>query len=97
MRLLVDAAFVIDYLKDDPGAVSCWAEVFGRGDDPVISEIVVCDVRACLRDRDVAASAAFIEPVEFIQPGPEHALLVGQWRASARAMGRSLSLADSLR
>ena len=96
MRLLVDAAFVIDYLKDDPGAVS-WAEVFGCGDDPVISEIVVCDVRACLRDRDVAAFAAFIEPVEFIQPDPEHALLVGQWRASARAMGRSLSLAHSLR
>lgn len=96
MRLLVDSAFVIDYLKDDPGAVSRWAEVFARGDDPVINEIVVCEVRAGLREREVAAFAAFIEPVEFVQHGPEHALLAGKWRAEARAMGRSLSLADAL-
>ena len=96
MRLLVDSAFVIDFLKDDPGAVSRWGEVFGRGDDPVINEIVACEVRAGLREREVAAFVAFLEPIEFVQPGPDHALLAGQWRAEARAMGRSLSLADAL-
>jgi len=96
MRLLVDSAFVIDYLKDDAGAVGRWAEAFGRGDEPFINEIVVCEVRAGLREWDVPDFEAFLQPVEFIQPGPEHALMAGRWRADARAMGRSLSLADAL-
>jgi len=96
MRLLVDSAFVIDYLGDDPRAVLRWADVFGRGDDPVINEIVVCEVRAGLRDQEIAPFEAFLEPIEFVQPGPDHALLAGRWRAEARAKGRSLSLADAL-
>jgi len=96
MRLLVDSAFVIDYLRDDAGAVMRWDEVFGRGDEPLINEIVVCEVRAGLREHSVAAFNAFLEPIEFVQPGPEHALLAGRWRAEARASGRALSLADSL-
>jgi len=96
MRLLVDSAFVIDYLKDDAGAVARWAEAFGRGDEPLINEIVVCEVRAGLRAWDVPDFEAFLRPVEFIQPGPEHSLIAGRWRAEARAMGRSLSLADAL-
>jgi predicted nucleic acid-binding protein len=96
MRLLVDSAFVIDFLKNDPGAVARWADTFGRGDDPAINEIVVCEVRAGLRDHEVAALETFLEPVEFVQPGPEHAMLAGRWRAEARAIGRSLSLADAL-
>ena len=96
MRLLLDSAFVIDYLKDDPVAVARWAEVFGQGDDPVINEIVVCEVRTGLRDHEVTLFEAFLEPIEFVQPGPEHGLLAGQWRAEARIVGRSLSLADAL-
>lgn len=96
MRLLVDSAFVIDYLRADPGAVMRWDEVFGRGDEPLINEIVVCEVRAGLRGSDVPPFEAFLEPIEFVQPGPEHALLAGRWRAEAREIGRSLSLADAL-
>lgn len=96
MRLLVDSTFVIDYLKDDPAAVARWDDAFGRGDEPLINEVVVCEVRTGLRERGVRAFELFLEPVEFIQPSPEHALLAGQWRAEARIIGRSLSLADSL-
>jgi predicted nucleic acid-binding protein len=96
MRLLVDSAFVIDYLKDDPGAVARWNEVFNRGDEPVINEIVVCEVRAGLRETDAAPFSAFLEPIELTQPGPQHALMAGEWRAQARATGRHLSLADAL-
>jgi hypothetical protein len=96
MRLLFDSAFVIDYLKDDPGAVLRRADVFRRGDEPVINEIVVCEVRAGLRAPQIAPFEAFLEPIEFLQPGPDHALLAGRWRAEARAVGRSLSLADAL-
>jgi predicted nucleic acid-binding protein len=96
MRLLVDSAFVIDFLKDDTGAVARWIEAFGRGDQPLINEIVVCEVRAGLRQGETGAFETFLEPTEFIQPGPEHALMAGRWRAEARAIGRSLSLADAL-
>jgi predicted nucleic acid-binding protein len=96
MRLLVDSTFVIDYLQDDPAAVARWDDAFSRGDEPLINDVVVCEVRTGLRERGIRAFELFLEPVEFIQPGPEHALLAGQWRAEARIIGQSLSLADSL-
>ena len=96
MRLLVDSAFVIDYINGVPDARARWEAVWADGDEPVVNEIVVCEVRTGTRDRDVPDLRAFLEPIEFIQPGPDHALLVGRWRAEARANGRHLSLADSL-
>lgn len=96
MRLLIDSTFVIDYLKDDARAVRRWRELFARGDDPVINEIVVCEVRAGLRAVEVPGFGAFLEPIEFVQPGVEHAVLAGKWRADAHAAGRQLSLADAL-
>jgi predicted nucleic acid-binding protein len=96
MRLLVDSSFVIDYLRDEPTAVARWEEAFVRGDEPIINEIVVCEVRAGVRAQAVSQFEAFLEPIEFVQPGPQHALLAGDWRAQARAAGRHLSLADAL-
>jgi len=96
MRLLVDSAFVIDYINGVPDARARWEAVWADGDEPVVNEIVVCEVRTGTRDRDVPDLRAFLEPIEFIQPGPQHALLAGDWRAQARAAGRHLSLADSL-
>jgi len=96
MRLLVDSAFVIDYLRGEPAAVARWQEVFARGDEPVINEIVVCEVRAGLRARAISQFEIFLEPIEFIQSGPQHALLAGDWRSQAREAGRHLSLADAL-
>ena len=39
---------------------------------------------------------AFVEPVEFVQPGPDAALIAGRWRSEARATGRTLGLAAAL-
>lgn len=96
MRLLVDSTFVIDFLRNDLGAVARWNDGFRRGDEPLINEVVVCEVRTGLQERGVRAFELFLEPVEFIQPGSEHAMLAGQWRAEARVLGQSLSLADAL-
>jgi len=96
MRLLVDSAFVIDYLKGLPESRARWEAIWANGDEPLINEIVVCEVRAGTRVRDVFDLDSFLEPIEYIQPGPEHALLAGRWRAEARASGRTLSLADAL-
>jgi predicted nucleic acid-binding protein len=96
MRILVDSAFVIDYLRGLPEAEARWAAVFADGDEPIVNEIVVCEVAAGLRARDVPQLEAFLEPVEFLQPGPDTALVAGRWRAEARAIGKSLGLADAL-
>jgi predicted nucleic acid-binding protein len=96
VRLLVDSSFVIDYLRGAEAATVRWARAFERGDEPMVNEIVVCEVRAGLLARDEPLLDGFLGPVEFIQPGPRHALLAGRWRAEARAMGRHLGLPDAL-
>jgi predicted nucleic acid-binding protein len=96
VRLLLDSAYVIDYLNGLPEARRRWEAVWTDGDEPVINEIVVCEVRAGIRGSDDHDLRVFLEPIEFIQPGPQHALLAGDWRAQARAAGRHLSLADAL-
>ena len=96
MRLLIDSAFVIDYLNGVPESRARWEAIWANGDEPIVNEIVVCEVRAGLREPDVPDLEAFMQPIEFVQPGPEHALLAGRWRTDARAIGRSLSLADAL-
>lgn len=96
MRLLIDSTFVIDYLNGVPAARERLAAVWVEGDEPIVNEIVVCEVRTGTRERDLADLLVFLEPIEFVQPGPDHALLAGRWRAEARATGRSLSLADAM-
>ena len=96
MRLLLDSTFVIDHLRGVPAAVNGMAEILANGDEPFVTEVVVCEVRAGLRAEDERFLVALLEPVEFIQPGPAHALTAGRWRAELRARGRTLSLADAL-
>lgn len=95
-RLFLDSTFVIDHLRGDPAAVDRWARVFEIGETPFIGEVTVCEVRTGLRESDEAYLVAFLEPIEFVQPGPIHAMTAGQWRASARARGWTLSLPDAL-
>lgn len=96
MRILADSAFVIDYMRGLPEAEARWEAVFSDGDEPIVNEIVVCEVSAGLLARDVPSLEAFLEPVEFVQPAADAALLAGRWRANARAAGKTLGLADAL-
>ena len=96
MRILADSSFVIDYLNGEPAALARWRMAFEEGDEPIINEIVVCEVSTGLKPWEVRDFAAFLEPVELIQPGTDTALLAGQWRVEARTAGRTLGLADAL-
>ncbi len=96
MRLIADSAFIIDYLQGIPEARRRWHAVFAEGDEPIVNEIVVCEVRAGLYSHEEGYLDAFLEPVEFIQSAPQHAMIAGRWRAEARAIGRHLSLPDAL-
>ena len=96
MRYLLDSSFVIDYLRGDPAAVGRFQRMFDAGDEPLTSEIVVCEVATGAPAHPDPDLIAFLEPCEFVQPGPAAALRAGQWRAEARGRGLSLSLADAL-
>ena len=58
--------------------------------------MVVCEVRSGLRPEDEGHLRAVLEPIEFVQPGPEQAILAGRWRSELRSRGSTLSLADAL-
>jgi predicted nucleic acid-binding protein len=96
MRLMLDSAFVIDHMRGVPEAMDRYRQLFEAGDEPMINEIVVSEVRTGTRDQDLPLLHALMEPVEFVQPGPDAALLAGAWRDQARKKGFHLSLADSL-
>lgn len=96
MRLLLDSSYVIDLLEGVPEAIERQRAIFETGDDPFVNEVVVCEVRAGLRTQEEPALVGILEPVEFIQPGPETALLAGAWRRRARERGYDLSLPDAL-
>lgn len=95
-RLFLDSSFVIDHLRGDRAAVERWDRIFEIGDMPYIGEVTVCEVRTGLREADEPFLLAFLAPIEFVQPGPIHAMTAGRWRAAARARGWTLSLPDAL-
>ena len=96
MRLFLDSTFAIDHLRGLREAVDRYRSLFEAGDEPVVNEIVVCEVRAGARLEQLPDVEAFFRPVEFVQPGPDAAMRAGAWRAEARSRGRHLSLADAL-
>ena len=96
MHLILDSTFLIDHMKGDQSARAWWRRMFELGDQPVVTEIVVCEVRTGLRDRDVGILERLLGSMEFVQPGLETAMLAGQWRAEVRQTGRTLGPADAL-
>lgn len=95
-RYLIDTTFVVDYLRALPAAVERFARSMSDGDEVFVNEIVICEAAFGAPTHPDPDLMALLEPLEFIQPGPEHVLLAGQWRAEARGRGRTLSLPDSL-
>jgi predicted nucleic acid-binding protein len=95
-RYLLDSTFLIDHLRGDQAARQRFRRLFEDGDEPVVNEIVVCEVATGTPKHPDPDLAALLEPIEFIQPGLQASVLAGQWRAAARLQGRQLSLADAL-
>jgi predicted nucleic acid-binding protein len=95
MRYLLDSTFIIDHLRGLAVARDRLSRMFEDGDEPVVNEVVVCELWAGARDPDPALEA-LLRPIEFIQPGTDAARRAGRWRADARARGWTLSLADAL-
>jgi predicted nucleic acid-binding protein len=96
MRYLLDSTFVIDYLRGESAAIDRFRRFFEEGDDVLVNEIVVCEAETGAPSHPDPDLEAMLEPVEFVQPGPDAPRRAGEWRSSARRRGRALSLADAL-
>lgn len=95
MRYFLDSTFAIDYLRADRVAVGRLKELMEAGDEPFISDVVVCEV-ATGSPADVRGLNALIRGVEFVHSGPEVALVAGNFRADARRRGYTLGVPDAL-
>jgi predicted nucleic acid-binding protein len=96
MRLVLDSTFLIDHLRGEQQAINELAGIFENGHEPIVTEVIVCEVRAGLLPDAERHLVALLEPMEFVQPDPGTAMRAGRWRAELRARGWTLSLADSL-
>jgi predicted nucleic acid-binding protein len=95
-RIVLDSTFVIDHLRGSPAAIERWRRAWEEGDEPIVTDIVVCEVRTGLRTKDEGVLRRLLGPVEYVHLGPSGAELAGRWRADARAHGRTLSLGDAI-
>jgi hypothetical protein len=96
VRYLLDSAFLIDVLRGQAEAMGRLARLYEAGDTIYVNEIVVCEVASGSHLHPDPDLDGLLQPLEFIQPGPESALEAGRWRAEARRQGWTLSLADAL-
>ena len=96
MRYVLDSTFLIDHLRGLPEATAKLRAMFEDNDEPFVTEIVVCEVRAGLRPSDEHHLIRLLEPLELVQPGPDAAIIAGRWRHDLRSQGRTLSLGDAL-
>ena len=93
---LLDTSFVIDCWHNRPEALTLLERLIAEGGPLYVTEVVVCELFAGLHEADRSAAHRFLEPLEFIQPGPATAATAGAWRAEARARGAALHLPDAL-
>ena len=96
MRYLWDTTFVIDHLRNDPGAKAAMDRMLADGDESFLSEIVACEAWSGVRPAEVYRVRNLLNLPEFVQPGPDAAQRAGVWRNEARARGWTLSLTDAL-
>ena len=96
MRILLDTCFLIDHLRGVEAALDRLELAFADGDEVFINEVAVAETRAGLRARDALSLDGLIRPLEFVQSGPDTAMIAGRWRREARERGADLTVADAL-
>jgi len=96
VRYLLDSAFAIDFLRARPRATDRMWSLVAAGDDPYITDVVLCEIATGIRPDELAALDTFVAATEFVQPGPEVARQAGIWRGEARRRGMALSTPDAL-
>ena len=96
MRYFLDTTFAIDFLRSHASAVELFEQMLTSGDETFVNDVVACELATGTLPDDDAGLAAFLAAVEFVQPGPDVAVLAGRWRGEARRRGLTLSVPDAL-
>src|SRR5215218_10237723 len=96
MRYVLDSTFAIDFLRARPEAVDRLRRLVAAGDDPYVTDVVLCEIATGIRESEKVAFDAFVSGIEFVQPGPDIARQAGLWRGEARRRGETLSVPDAL-
>lgn len=96
MKLILDTTFVIDYLRQQPQALSRLQSIYEAGDEPLATSVVVSESWSGARSSRDDDLDAFLRYLEYVHPGPTTSRLAGTWRAAARLAGRTLSIEDAL-
>lgn len=96
MQLLLDSSFVIDFLRGLPDAQARLAAIYKRGDEPLVTSIVVAEVWSGAEESAHQSIDRFFRFIEYVHPGPQSARRAGEWRRAARRDGRTLGLADAM-
>ncbi|CAN5526797.1 hypothetical protein BH20CHL7_BH20CHL7_18910 [soil metagenome] len=96
MRYVLDASFLIDLLRGDPEAAARLDAMHAAGDDPIVTSVTNAEVWSGVRPDHAGPVEDLLRYLEYVHAGPDAARLAGEWRASARASGRTLGLPDAL-
>ncbi|MBI3751745.1 MAG: type II toxin-antitoxin system VapC family toxin [Chloroflexi bacterium] len=96
MRVFLDTTIAIDYLRGEEAALARIAGLFETGETAIVNDVVVCELATGAPSEDDAGLAAFLRAVEYVQPGPDVAVMAGHWRGDARRRGVTISAPDAL-
>ena len=95
-RYLLDATFLIDHLRGAPEVVRRFREMNESGDESIVTDITVAELWSGRRIGAEPEIERFLRYIEYVHPGPDTARLAGEWRAEARAIGRTVGVPDAL-
>lgn len=96
MKVMLDTTFVIDHQRRVPAAVERMREMLERGDEPIVTSVVVSEAWVGAREPGDPALVLFLRYLEYVHAGPDTARVAGEFRADARRRGFTLGLADAL-
>jgi predicted nucleic acid-binding protein len=95
-RYVLDSTFLIDHLRSTPAAMTRLDALYAAGDDPIVSDVTTAEVWSGRRDDVAEEIERFLQYFEYVHPGPATGRLAGEFRARARANGRTLDIPDAL-
>lgn len=96
MKVMLDTTFVIDHQRLVPAAVQRMREMLERGDEPIVTSVVVSEAWVGARVPGDPSLVQFLQYLEYVHPGPDTARVAGEFRADARRRGFTLGLGDAL-
>jgi len=92
---LLDTTVLIDHAHGRAGAPLLLEELFGRGDDLFVCDVIVSEALSKGSDAEIAVIGTLIRALEYVSTHPEAARWAGEARRTRGSTG-ARSLADAI-